>query len=296
MKILTLTANLLAEFTGEYSAFLPGKTQRADRVHFQVGGKGINVAKAAQRLGVNVEALYLAGGPMGDLCEGWLLCQPFATRAIKILSDNRAGWVVRSPGMHETTFLGADIPVCHETWAEFLTGAKQTEASHLALCGSVPGWSSAHTAATKSLFDEESLLFRAVDTYGPPLEAVWRLPWDLIKINRHEFDGLTRSLRPSKGEDFPESLAALTAASTARAWIITDGGGPVHLWTPHTGLRRFTPPRIKEVSPTGSGDVFLGILLALLSRGEELPKAIPTALHHAALNAAEPGVATYPLP
>ena len=42
--LLTFTGNLLAERTQEFAAWTPGKTQRAERESFQVGGKGINVA------------------------------------------------------------------------------------------------------------------------------------------------------------------------------------------------------------------------------------------------------------
>jgi 6-phosphofructokinase 2 len=295
MKILTLTANLLAEFTGEYPALLPEKTQRARSVHFQVGGKGINVAKAARRLGVEAEALYLAGGPMGDLCEEWLSRQAFGSRAVKVLPETRAGWVVRAPGLAETTFLGADIPVAPAAWEGFLAQTEHTPATHLALCGSVPGWSPAHTASTARLFTTEPAPYRALDTYGPPLADLWKMPWDLIKINRQEFDGLLATRGSALGS-FPDALPALAAASKAGSWIVTDGGGPVYLWTADGGLRRFTPPSVEEVSPTGSGDVFLGVFLARLSLGDSPDRALPIALHHAALNAGDPGVAAYPLP
>ncbi|MCC5839004.1 MAG: hypothetical protein JJT96_02685 [Opitutales bacterium] len=295
MQILTLTANLLAEFTGNYPAFLPEKTQRAQRVEFQVGGKGINVTKAAHRLGVKAEALYLAGGAMGDLSEEWLARQTFGSRAVKALPGTRAGWVVRAPGMAETTFLGADIPVEPAAWEALLRRSDQTPATHLALCGSVPGWSPAHTALTAALFRREPAPFRALDTYGPPLADLWKMPWDLIKINRQEFDGLAEQ-EGTQLPDFPHTLPALAAASAARSWIVTDGGGPVYLWTAAAGLRRFTPPRVEEVSPTGSGDVFLGVFLARLALGDAPDQALPVALHHAALNAGDPGVAAYALP
>ena len=295
MKIRTLTANLLAEFTGDYASFHPGKTQRAQQVHFQVGGKGINVAKAAARLGVDAEACYLAGGDIGQLCEAWLKRQPFASTAVSALTETRAGWVVRTPGAPETTFLGADIPVSLHAWERLLASGLTAGATHLALCGSVPGWSSAHTVATQSLFSAKPAPFLALDTYGPPLAALWQLPWDLIKINRQEFDGLAKAQAVSD-VDLTSALPALAAASAAHAWIITDGGGPLHLWTSDKGIRSFTPLPVKEISPTGSGDVFLGVLLARLTKGDNLDQALPPALHHAALNAADPGVATYSLP
>ena len=50
--ILTFTGNLLAEHTLEFDTWSPGQTQRARTTSFQVGGKGINVARMLSRLGV----------------------------------------------------------------------------------------------------------------------------------------------------------------------------------------------------------------------------------------------------
>jgi len=59
--IFTLTGNLLAERTLEFSTWAPGRTQRAQRESFQVGGKGINVAKMLSRLGTPATALCFTG-------------------------------------------------------------------------------------------------------------------------------------------------------------------------------------------------------------------------------------------
>ena len=55
--IFTLTGNLLAERTVEFDGWSLGKTQRAVRESFQVGGKGINVSKMLSRLGTPNTAL-----------------------------------------------------------------------------------------------------------------------------------------------------------------------------------------------------------------------------------------------
>ena len=45
--LYTLTGNLLAERTLEFDHWSPGRTQRAKRETFQVGGKGFNVSQDA---------------------------------------------------------------------------------------------------------------------------------------------------------------------------------------------------------------------------------------------------------
>ena len=55
-QILTLTGNLLAERTLDFETWAPGRTQRARAESFQVGGKGINVARMLRRLGARFPA------------------------------------------------------------------------------------------------------------------------------------------------------------------------------------------------------------------------------------------------
>src|SRR4051812_33795949 len=110
--IFTLTGNLLAERTLEFDRWSPGRTQRATRETFQVGGKGVNVAKMLTRLGVPNTALCFIGGTPGAECEQWLRERHFNFRAFGTASPTRVGTVVRdASGAHsETTFLGPDVP------------------------------------------------------------------------------------------------------------------------------------------------------------------------------------------
>ncbi len=60
----TFTGNLLAERTLTFADWAPGRTQRAREESFQVGGKGINVAKMLRRLGSTpLAALRLPAAP-----------------------------------------------------------------------------------------------------------------------------------------------------------------------------------------------------------------------------------------
>src|SRR5215217_6191659 len=108
--IYTLTGNLLAERTLEFAVWSPGRTQRAKHESFQVGGKGTNVSKMLNRLGVANTALCFTGGAPGVECDGWLRERGFAFRAFPTATATRSGTVVRDrSGAHaETTFLGPD--------------------------------------------------------------------------------------------------------------------------------------------------------------------------------------------
>jgi 1-phosphofructokinase len=291
--VFTLTGNLLAERTLEFDAWAPGRTQRARRESFQVGGKGINVAKMLTRLGTANTALCFAGGATGAECEAWLAARRFSYRAFSTVAATRSGTVVRtapaspadSAPQPETTFLGPDAPpdaAAIRACAGFLDS--QPAGQLLALCGSVPGWSHADFDPLRAaLLRWQARGSLVADTYGPPLHWFTAQSIDLIKINAHEL----RTLAPATPD---------TPPPTTKSWVITDGPANVRVWE-NGSQTTLTPPPVVEVSPTGSGDVLLACILhARINGSPNLPAAVAFSLPYAAANAAHPGIAEFPDP
>lgn len=291
--IFTLTGNLLAERTLEFDTWTPGQTQRARSASFQVGGKGINVAKMLTRLRTPNTALCFTGGASGAECEAWLAARGLSHHTFATSTPTRTGTVVRSlapaaasaPG--ETTFLGPDAApdaAALRTCAAFLDA--QPAGQILALCGSFPGWSAADfdpLRAALARWLSRGIL--AADTYGPALSWASAQPLDLIKINADELRG------------FAPDLAHLPSTATARRWVVSDGPRTVTVRDTAGTLSPLVPPPIHEVSATGSGDVlFACILHAHFVVGRSLRDAVAHALPYAAANAAHPGIAEFPEP
>jgi fructose-1-phosphate kinase PfkB-like protein len=284
--IFTLTGNLLAERTLEFSRWSPGKTQRATRESFQVGDKGINVARMLSRLHVPNSALCFTGGAPGAECEAWLRCRGFVFHAFATESPTRAGTVVRdaSGSFSETTFLGPDVPpdpAAVEACAVFLDA--QPPARVLALCGSFPGWSTPAFDPLRVAVDQWSKKGVLVaDCYGPVLADLIQRPVELLKINADEL----QSLRLTCPGDLPRHV---------KQAIITDGPRTVRIRDASGKTGTFTPPSIREVSATGSGDVLLACVLeAWLVRKLPLREAVVFAIPYAAANAAHAGIAEFP--
>ncbi len=292
----TLTGNLLAERTFEFSEWQPGRTQRAHMESFQVGGKGINVSRMLARLQIPNTALCFAGGAPGDECRQWLRERGLDHRAFPSTNPTRTGLVVRAHGKEETTFLGPDVPpdaeAC-EACAHFLDTCDASTV--LAFCGSFPGWDSDAVRPLREALAR--LIARAsvcVDTYGPALRSLVEQPVALAKVNRQEFAQLAGS------GVLPDSLeTALTAALRrwpVRAWVVTDGPGPVYIASTSLPPTRLQPPAIKEISATGSGDVLLACIMHFLyGQGLTLSEAVSFALPFASANAAHPGIAEFNL-
>lgn len=293
-RVLTFTANPLAETTLTLSEpAVLGRTHRATSATFQVGGKGLNVAKMMQRLGADVTALSFAGGANGDACRQWLREHAaYQWELVPLSAATRGGTVVREANGKETTFLGPDCVI--DAAAAGIAAQRLIAASHdaiVAVCGSLPGWQTAEYLklrdALLTAIPAERLV---VDSYGPALAALVHRPLALVKINRSEFTALMTLLGIAPHLD--------TAAVTLPVlrWIITDGPAP----TEYAIGRRCSvvpSPSIEEVSATGSGDVFLATILAGDWQSETAwPAIVARAAELGALNAAHPGVAEFELP
>jgi 1-phosphofructokinase len=285
-RVFTLTANLLAERTLEFERWSPGKTQRARRESFQVGGKGINVSKMLNRLGVPNTALCFTGGAPGAECESWLRARSFSTVAFPTILPTRSGMVMRdaSGGHAETTFLGPDVPpdsAAVNACAEFLD--RQSPGQILALCGSFPGWSTGGLDPLRASFKRwTNKGWLVADSYGPALSDLLQLPLALLKINADELRPVTRP----RLEDIPDHVQRI---------IITDGPRTIQTRDGRSPIETFTPPTVREVSATGSGDVLLACVLeALFVRKLSLREAVAFAIPYAAANAAHEGIAEFP--
>ena len=295
--ILTLTGNLLWEKTFTFARWAPGGTHRAGSESFQVGGKGINVVKMLMRFGAPARALCFPGGATGADCLAWMRAKNIPFRTFPSAAPTRTGVVVRGgPWRHETTFLGCDATLdapALRTCARYLETRPRGTA--LALCGSFPGWDSPAAASLRRAVERwpERNGFLAADTYGPPLAWMVERPADLVKVNRAEFDGLFSSrLRRAA---VSVRLRHACRRWPVRVWIVTDGPRPVWLAEKDSAHAvSLPPPAVREVSPTGSGDVLLAsVLHAWLNRGAAPADALAFALPYAAANAAAPDVAEF---
>jgi len=295
-RILTLTANLLWEQTLWFNDWQTGRTQRATRSAHQVGGKGINVARMLARLGAEHAALCFPGGATGALVEAWLRERGLTVRSFPAHQpETRSGLVVRSPHKTETTFLGPDesLPAAAIAAAVPALEAESADAV-LAVCGSLPGWDGPTGGAFRELFKRWRGPLVA-DTYGPALRWLVERPLALVKINRAEFD---RLVPPSDNSELDFTLRLAEAASRwpVAAWIVSDGPRPVWCAFKDGTTQTFRPPPVREVSPTGSGDVMLAALLhAHFNLGQAWSTAVEFALPLAAANAAHEGIADFPL-
>jgi len=253
-NLFTITGNLLAETTCLFDAPERGSTARAQSTSFGVGGKGVNVASAFNRIArKRPYAVVFPAGYTGKRCIASLREENFC-RLLKfeISGETRSGLVCRdSRRGGQTTFFTNDTPVLKPAFEAALAKIKSLarDGDFLAFCGSFAGWENPYAAEIADLCAVKNMKL-CVDTYGAPLAAFAKLSnVFLLKINADEL----AMLDAETAADIMRPSARKTAICNV---VITDSnravkarfGGDIFV---------FNPPRVEEKSPTCCGDVFL---------------------------------------
>ena len=200
-RVFTITGNLLAETAAVFDMPERGQTARAiGESLFSVGGKGVNVARAAIAIGMPATAAIFPAGYGGGRCVDALRAENIPLILSEIDGETRTGLVcVDNKSGTKTTFLGSDLPVPESALDDVL--ARISEAANagdiLAFCGSFPAWKPSYAEKIAALIREKNLLF-CLDTYGRPLADLAKCGCDILKVNRAEL--FSRNLVPPVAE------------------------------------------------------------------------------------------------
>ncbi len=281
VSILCVTPNVAIDRTHTVPGFAIGGVFRAQAVSVMVGGKGVNVARAACRLGHRVTAAGMLAGHAGrhaaDLAiteglEGHWTWIAGETRTCLIVTDGHGSTVMNEPGP----------VIADDDWRSFVedVGTVVAQADVAVISGSLPPG-----VARGGLSD---LIFAAhgghgphgaavaprpvwVDTHGEPLmEAIDAGPF-AIKVNGDEI----AAMLGGPVADAPAALAAarhLRAEGIAVACITLGAAGAVLMC--RQGAWHAEPPAIAAVNPTGAGDCFFGALATAWTAGADPAEAL----------------------
>lgn len=277
-----------------------GAIHRPTTVLRFAGGKGLNLARAATRLGGDVHVVTPLGGYAGaqvrELAERSgvdIVTVPTSgqTRACVTVSADDDG---RLTEFYEPS---ADLsPLDVDAFVDAVAGLPPaTNPGWTVLSGSIP--TSVDVAVLVSLLHARAQRGEriAIDTHGDALAAlIDGAPIDLVKVNRHEAETLLGS-PPSAGAPRDAlDLAARVRERCGATVIITDGSAG-SAGVDASGRWRATSTAAPGRFPVGSGDTFLAGILVTLQSGGSIAEAMTVATAAAAANAAIPGAAEFEL-
>jgi len=271
----------------EVERLTPGGIHRPSSFVQVPGGKGLNAARAAARIGADVRAVALVGGHAGAWIEDALAEEGVDARFARGSHETRSCLSVADEETGGLTEFYEDGPAVERSvWDAFEGEIEEAlvDAAWIAISGSIPAGAPEDGYASIVASARESGVRVAVDAHGVFLEHALSAQPDVVKVNAAEaFQTLASS---SAETEPPEAVADLRrrAGGDGHTAVVTLGTeGAVAVGPDGRALRGTLD--VRGPYPVGSGDAFLGGLVATLDAGGPFDEALATALGTAAANA-----------
>ncbi len=294
--LLTITPNLCIERTVQVPDFAPGAVHRVapEQLIVNAGGKGINAARVAARLGCESRALTWVGRRQKVWFAEQLEREGVRHALVEVEADTRVCLNILAKNGERTikteiveagAALGVDDGTrMLEKYAELLP-----KADMIAICGSYPPSldaamdshlallvQMAHRAGKRVLVDGKGRAFEiALHSKTPP----WA-----IKPNLEEAAAF---LRRDIGTAQEERRAVRDLLRLGIEFVMLSCGERGAYLGTAQGIDFVRAPRVQEVSPVGSGDALVGAFCAKWLETADLQTALRWGVAAGAANAAE---------
>ena len=292
-RIITLTPNPTYDFAVDAPFVEANRKLRCKNPQVHPGGGGINVARAALRLGAHVTAVLTTGGVYGDAVKALLAEEKVPFKAITIAGQTRIAFHVRDlagdeeyrfnlPG-HKLTTAEADTllaAVIHES----------REGDYIIGSGSLPGGGPADFWARAAFAAKQNNARFVLDSINGVQEALDEGIF-LLRQNKHEYPALAgRELQwPEEIMDFAKSLVAQNKAEK----VTISHGGDGAIMASKDGVAKVTALPVKAQSAVGAGDSFVAAVVTAFTLGWSDKDAIGYGISAAAATRLKSGSALF---
>ena len=274
-SIVTLTVNPTVDMNTDVSQVLPERKLRCGPPRREPGGGGVNVARAVHRLGGEATALYLAGGPPGEMLRGLLEDEAVAHRALPIDEWTRENLIVYEEASSLQYRFGMPGPrVTEAEWRRCLDelAALDPTPDYLVASGSLPPGIPEDFFGHVAEVARDSGARLVIDTSGEPLRHAVEVGTFMLKPNLRELRDLVGEELSSEHEQV-DAARRLVEGGRVEVLVLSLGAGGALVVTADS----VTPVRTPTVpirSKVGAGDSMVGGTVLALARGWELLPAV----------------------
>jgi 6-phosphofructokinase 2 len=271
-RVLTITMNPAIDVNTEADEVHTNQKVRCKKPDYDPGGGGINVARVLQRLGVEVDAFYLAGGLTGNFLEYLLEKEKVSGERIEIaeLTRESTSIIDRKTG-EQYRFVLPGPSLSEEEWKRAFKRIKEKIPQYDVVVGSgslPPGVPVDFYAQLGKLTLKEGKMY-VLDTSGDFLIEGVKNGASFIKPNQEEFESLKKKTGSTTNDELIQKLFHYGIQN-----IIHTLGKEGTVLINRDGKHQFKPPEIEVNSSIGAGDSFVGGLVAGLINGMDEKKAV----------------------
>ncbi len=275
--VLTVTLNPLLENRLYYDSIQLGASNRSKHQAFKAGGKGINVSRQLNCLGIQNIALTFLGGSNGKILRRILTEEEINFSAISTKSETRSATLtIEADSQRLTTYFEPNNIITAKEVDEFKSKLEKM----IQNCSTVIFSGSSPCAETDEIFsfgvslanqlDKTSIL----DTYGNHLQSTINAAPTILHNNAAEIEN-SFSVNLSTENSKIDFLHDLYKKGVKLAFI-TDRDKPIFA-SKFDFIYKIDPTTIDEVDSTGSGDAFVAGIAHGIEKGIVFDEFVKTA-------------------
>jgi len=289
--IYTVTLNPALDRQYTVEEITRNEVLRARDCRIDLGGKGFNVSRALQRLGVPSVAIGFVGGLTGKQLAAGLDELGIQTEFVSIAEETRTNTSITS--LNQNCYIKVNEPgpvIKPKEIAQLQAKIRSlaTPGDWWVLSGSLPRGipGTFYADLVRDIQSEGAQV--CLDTSGEPLRQGYAANPRLIKPNLAEFSELMKSPHLNQGEAIsaskmlPQESNQLLLLSMGMHGALLRHGD--QMWLAKV-------PTVAEGNPIGAGDALIAGFLAALSGGERLPAALCWGVASGSCAASLPGTA-----
>ncbi|KEK21764.1 1-phosphofructokinase [Bacillus gaemokensis] len=267
--IYTVTLNPSIDYVVQMDHFTLGTVNRAEKDMKFPGGKGINVSRVLQRLGIDNTALGFTGGFTGEFIEDILKSEGVKSNFVHVDGDSRIN--VKIKGQEETELNGQGPIITDEQFRKLMNGFESMQPGDcLVLAGSIPASVPKTFYETIAAYGAGRHIKVVVDASGSALEHVIQNKPFLIKPNHHELGELFGKNLSTVEEIIPYGKSLIEQG--VQHVIVSMAGDGALLFT-EEGVYEATVPKGTVINSVGAGDSLVAGFVGIYERTEDVIKA-----------------------
>lgn len=286
--VVTLTVNPTIDVSVVADIVRPLRKIRTTDERYHAGGGGISVARAIHALAGDVFALYMGGGPTGELLAELLETAGIDGRKMSISGHTRIAHTVfeRESGQ-EFRFVPEGPEVTEREWAGCLTALVELDFDYVVVSGSLPRGLPVDAYHRVIDIARRKRARVMLDTSGPALRASLDKGVYLVKPSLGELETLVGKPLPDTAAQVDAARNLITAGNTEIV-ALTCGRDGALVVRATTHLHLASPP-IAAQSAVGAGDSFLAAFTLALVQGRSINAALAYGVAAGAAAVLSPG-------
>ncbi|MBK7104240.1 MAG: 1-phosphofructokinase [Ignavibacteriae bacterium] len=260
--VLSITLNPLLE----RNLFFKDLSQnyRAYKENYSAGGKGINISRQLNFLGIQNHSLTFLGGNKGKIIRSILEKENINFSSINTKSETReASLIFDETNKKLQTYFGVNQIISNEEISQFISKMEKAiiNSSIVVFSGSVPSENCSQIIEKGLEFCNQYDKISVLDTYGENLEKLIKLSPTVIHNNADEIKKHLKVKLDSE-KDYQNILNDFYKSGINLSFITN---GKNSFYTSKADFNyKVENPIVEEINPTGSGDAFLaGIIYGL---------------------------------